>query len=70
MRMQDLIEKLDAFLKFNEYEILTNAGSVSAEVAKQLAEQEYAKYRVVQDQEYISDFDKEVKKTIANRTDK
>jgi len=70
MRMQDWIEKLDAFLKFNEYEILTNAGSVSAEVAKQLAEQEYAKYRVVQDQEYISDFDKEVKKTIANRTDK
>jgi len=40
MRMQDWIEKLDAFLKFNEYEILTNAGSVSAEVAKQLAEQE------------------------------
>jgi len=61
MRMQDWIEKLDAFLKFNDYEILTNAGSVSAEVAKQLAEQEYAKYRVVQDQEYISDFDKEVR---------
>jgi hypothetical protein len=38
MKMRDWIEKLDAFLKFNEYEILTNAGVVSAAVAKELAE--------------------------------
>ena len=39
MRMADWVAKLDAFLKFNEYEVLTGAGRVSAEVAKQLAEQ-------------------------------
>ncbi|MCW5924541.1 MAG: virulence RhuM family protein [Saprospiraceae bacterium] len=61
MKMRDWVEKLDAFLKFNEYEVLTNAGSVSAEVAKQLAEKEYEKFRVVQDREYVSDFDRAVK---------
>jgi hypothetical protein len=62
MKMSDWIEKLDAFLKFNEYAILQNAGTVSAEVAKRLAEQEYEKFRTVQDQQYESDFDREVKK--------
>ncbi|MBZ0183054.1 MAG: virulence RhuM family protein [Melioribacteraceae bacterium] len=62
MKMKDWIEKLDAFLKFNEYEILTNPGQVSNEVAVQLAGKEYAKFRVEQDKKYISDFDKEVKK--------
>ena len=62
MKMSDWIEKLDAFLKFNEYTILQNAGTVSAEVAKRLAEQEYEKFRTVQDQQYESDFDREVKK--------
>lgn len=61
MKMRDWVEKLDAFLKFNEYEVLSNAGSVSAEVAKQLAEKEYEKFRVVQDREYVSDFDRAVK---------
>jgi hypothetical protein len=60
--MRDWLEKLDAFLKFNDYDILTNAGHVSAEVAKALALQEFEKYRVVQDQIFLSDFDKEVKK--------
>jgi hypothetical protein len=60
--MRDWLEKLDAFLKFNDYDILTNAGHVSAEVAKTLALQEFEKYRVVQDQIFQSDFDKEVKK--------
>lgn len=64
MTMKDWIEKLDAFLKFNEYEVLQNAGTVSAEVAKSLAEKEYEKFRVVQDQQYESDFDKEVKKLL------
>jgi hypothetical protein len=39
MRMEDWINKLDGFLQFNEYEILTNAGNVSHEVAKRLAEE-------------------------------
>jgi len=62
MKMADWAKKLDAFLQFNEYHILKDAGTVSHEVAKKLAEQEYEKYRPVQDQLYESDFDKEVKK--------
>lgn len=62
MKMQDWISKLDAFLDFNEYEILQDAGKISAAVAKKLAEQEYEKFAPIQDRNYISDFDKEVKK--------
>lgn len=62
MRMKDWVRKLDAFLKFNDYEILDNPGKVSAEVAKQLAEKEYEKYRIVQDRNYESDFDRVTKK--------
>ena len=62
MYMNDWIEKLDAFLKFNDYEVLTDVGKVSAEVAKALAIKEYEKFRVIQDQIFESDFDKEVKK--------
>ncbi len=62
MKMEDWISKLDAFLGFNEYHILTDAGKISAAVAKKLAEAEYAKYVPIQDRNYISDFDKEIKK--------
>lgn len=62
MRMADWVTKLDAFLKFNEYEVLTNAGSVSAEVAKRLAEEQYASFRIQQDRRFESDFEKEVKR--------
>ena len=61
MTMEDWIEKLDAFLKFNDYEILNNAGSISAEVAKQLAGDHYEKFRPIQDKKFKSDFDKAVK---------
>lgn len=61
MRMKDWIGRLDAFLKFNEYEILKNTGTVSHEVAKSLAEGEYEKFRVLRDREYVSDFEKQVK---------
>ena len=64
MTMKDWIEKLNAFLKFSEHEILTNAGKISHEVAMTLAEKEYEKYRVVQDKNYVSDFDREVKKIL------
>lgn len=63
MTMQDWITKLDAFLDFNDYEILNNAGKVSAKVAKKLAEGEYEKFRPIQDQEFESDFDRLVEKT-------
>jgi len=62
MNMKDWISKLDAFLQFNEQEILTNAGKVTAEIAKTFAETEYEKYQIIQDKNYISDFDLEIKK--------
>ncbi len=62
MKMNDWIKKLDSFLSFNEYEILQNPGKVSQKVAKKLAESEYEKFRIVQDQNYESDFDEVVKK--------
>ena len=64
MRMQDWVERLDGFLKFNEYDILNNAGQISADVAKSLAESEYEKYRTTQDKSYLSDFDKMARKLI------
>ena len=58
MTMNDWIEKLNAFLKFNGREILHGAGKISHEVAKELAYKEYDKFKVIQDKKYISDFDK------------
>lgn len=58
MTMKEWVEKLNAFLKFTEYEILTNAGKVSHEVAEVLALGEYDKYRKIQDREFKSDFDR------------
>jgi hypothetical protein len=62
MYMKDWVEKLDAFLKFNERDVLENQGKVTAEIAKSFAEIEYEKYRVIQDRLLESDFDKEIKK--------
>jgi hypothetical protein len=62
MKMVDWVSRLDAFLQFNDYKVLKDAGKISASIAKQLAEKEYSKYRVVQDKEFESDFDKEVKR--------
>ena len=56
--MEDWAKRLNAFLQFNEREILDNPGKVSAEVAKSFAESEYEKYRITQDKLYRSDFDK------------
>ena len=49
MRMVDWINKLDDFLKLSEFDILTHAGKISAEQAKQKAKMEYDKYRSVID---------------------
>ncbi len=62
MTMCDWAEKLDAFLAFNEYDLLRDAGKISAEVAKKLAEEEYEKYRIIQDQQFVSDFDETTRK--------
>ncbi len=56
--MQDWINKLDAFLQFNEYEILKDTGRVSHEVVVKLAEEKFEKFRVEQDNFFESDFDR------------
>lgn len=58
MTMEDWAKRLDVFLEFNEEEILRNKGKVSAEIARNFAESEFEKYRVIQDRLYQSDFDK------------
>jgi hypothetical protein len=62
MTMEDWANKLNAFLQFNERDILGNPGTVSQAIAKSFAESEFEKYRIVQDRLFESDFDKVVKK--------
>lgn len=61
MTMADWSDKLDAFLKFNDADILQNKGKITAEIAKAFAESEFEKYRVIQDRLYESDFDRVIK---------
>jgi hypothetical protein len=60
MTMEHWAGKLDAFLQFNEYKVLDNAGEISHTIAQELAEKEYNNFRVNQDQKFVSDFDKAV----------
>jgi hypothetical protein len=62
MRMAEWTDKLDAFLQFNEYDVLNNAGKISHEVAVKLAEEQYSLFRVIQDKSFESDFEQEAKK--------
>ena len=62
MTMQDWISKLEGSLTLNDREILQGAGKVSAELAKAHAEQEFGKFRVLEDQHFESDFDQMVKR--------
>ncbi len=62
LKMYEWVEILDSFLKINRYDLLNNAGKVSHEKAILKAEIEYENYRKFQDQKFISDFDKEIKK--------
>lgn len=66
MTMKDWIEKLNAFLQFNEREILDHPGKVSQEVAKAFAESEFEKYRIIQDRIFESDFDRHIKQALEN----
>jgi len=70
MKMQDWIQKLDAFLQFNEYQVLQNAGKISHQLAIESAKSEYQKFRVIQDRNFLSDFDKEIKKITKKSRDK
>lgn len=64
MTMEDWAKRLDMFLEFDDREILFNPGKVTAKIAKEHAESEFEKYRIVQDRLFESDFDKEIKKLI------
>ena len=58
MTMEDWAKRLDIFLSADDRAILTDAGSITAEIAKAHAETEFEKYRIVQDRLYESDFDR------------
>ena len=58
MTMGQWVEKLNTFLAFNEYDLLKDAGRIKADVAKKFAQVEYEKFRINQDKEFKSDYDK------------
>jgi len=68
MTMEDWAKRLDIFLEFDEREILQDSGKVTNEIARDFAESEFEKYRIVQDRLFESDFDK-VLKQIEEGTD-
>ena len=69
MTMKDWIEKLNSFLTLNERDLLTDAGKVSAEMAKQLAEQEYEKFDTNRRTIEAEEADEELKQTIKRLID-
>jgi hypothetical protein len=64
MTMKDWAKKLNAFLQFNQKEILEDAGKVTVAIAKEFAEKEYDKYKPIQDRLFESDFDKVIKRNL------
>jgi hypothetical protein len=66
--MQQWVKFMDGFLELSNYPILKEKGKISMLEAKLKAEQEYDKFRVIQDKNYESDFDKEIK-SIKNKMD-
>jgi hypothetical protein len=62
MKMEDWIKFLHSFLELSNYPVLSDKGKVTALEAKLKAEHEYEVYRKIQDKNYISDFDKEIKR--------
>lgn len=64
MTMQDWAKRLDLFLEYDDRKVLKDAGKISAEIAKDKAESEFEKYRIVQDRLFQSDFDKLIMKQL------
>ena len=58
MTMEDWAKRIDKFLDLTDRPVLTDTGHVSAEQAKEYAETEFEKYRVIQDKLFQSDFDR------------
>ncbi len=69
MTMQDWAKRIDQFLEFDEREILQDGGNISTKIAKEKAETEFEKYRIIQDRLFESDFDREIKKITDNQND-
>ena len=69
MKMKDWANFIDNFLELSNYPILKKKGKISALKAKLKAEKEFETYRVKQDQDYISDFDKEIKRISGKNDD-
>ena len=61
-RMEDWVQFLHGFLELSNYPILKNKGRVSALEVRLKAEREFCDYRIIQDKNYLSDFDKEIKR--------
>jgi len=70
MYMKDWVKFLTSFLQLSNYPILKDKGKVTMLEAKLKAETEFEKYRVIQDREYESDFDKAIKKLEAPKEKK
>lgn len=66
MNMKDWDKFLVQFLELADYPLLKDNGKISMLEAKLKAESEYEKFRIVQDKNYISDFDREIKKMLKN----
>jgi len=62
MTMEDWAKRLDLFLEFDDRDILQDSGKVTAQIAREFAESEFEKYRIVQDRLFESDFDREIKR--------
>jgi hypothetical protein len=62
MTMKDWLKQIEKFLNFTDQQILRHAGQISHSMALAKAEEEYEKYRVQRDKEYLSDFDRELAK--------
>lgn len=66
MTMEDWAKRLDLFLEFDDRQILQNSGKVTAKIAKEHAESEFEKYRIIQDRLFESDFDRVIKQLKQN----
>ena len=69
MTMQDWIKQVERFLAFNEQQVLRNAGLISHEMALAKAHAEFEKFRVKQDQDYLSDFDQAFARYLKGKTE-
>ena len=67
MTMEDWAKYIDRFLMMDDRELLQDNGKVSVEEAKEFAESEFEKYRIVQDRLFMSDFDKEIEGLIGKK---